>query len=66
MPHGFALRERIEIRFQLLRPDAVIARQPIERGLWLAQSAIELGAVTGRQDCCLPDRRLAPNEPGQS
>jgi len=52
----FALRKGIEVRLQLLGLDAVIAGEPLECGLRLAQRAVKLGAIACRKDCSLPDR----------
>ena len=56
MPHRFALREGIEVGLQFLGLDAVIAGEPLECGLRLAERAVNLCAIAGRKDCSLPDR----------
>ena len=56
VPHGFGLRKRIEIGFQLPRLDAVIAREPLERRLRLAQRAVKLGAIAGGENRSFLDR----------
>src|SRR6267154_1112255 len=56
VPHRFAVREGVEIRLQLLRLDAVIAGEPLERGLRFAQRTVELGAIARRKDCDFLDR----------
>src|SRR5438552_43589 len=56
VPNRFALREGIEVGPQFLGLDAMIACEPLESGLRLAQRAVNLGAIAGRKDCSLPDR----------
>src|SRR5882672_4827777 len=54
--YGFAVGEGVEIGLQLLWLDAVVAGEPLERGLRFAQRAVELGAIAGRKDCNFLDR----------
>ncbi len=56
VPHGFGLRKRVQVGFQLPRLDAVIAREPLERRLRLAQRAVKLGAIAGGEDRGFLDR----------
>src|SRR2546430_12536251 len=56
VPNRFALREGIEVGLQFLGLYAVIAGEPFECGLRLAQRAVNLRAIAGRQDGCLSDR----------